>query len=380
MKRPYSLSIFFPSYNEEDNIPQSVREADAVAQRITDTYEIIVVDDGSRDHTGEMADRLAKEYPNVRVVHHRPNRGCGAAMKSGFAAAKYDYVFFTDADLQFDLNELEHLFDFVPEYDVVLGYRAPRRDPFMRILNAWGWNRLNRLLFGLKVHDIDCAFKLFKREVIQSVPITSDGAMISAEMLIRMKRRGIVWKEVPVTHRPRHAGVPTGANPHVIIRAFRELISLYRGDLGGEKAVTYLQMARYGLVGIVNTAIDIAGYFMLTRFLGFFATSMVLAKGSSFLLATVFSFLANRYWTFERKTRVTAEEVLKFYSIVGFNLLVNVYVFYLFSSVLGFYDIFSVIASTVLTFIVGFIAVRVWVFAPESKEIERWKQSHKHAH
>lgn len=377
MKRPYSLSIFFPSYNEEDNIPQSVREADAVAQRITDTYEIIVVDDGSRDHTGEMADRLAKEYPNVRVVHHSPNKGCGAAMKSGFAAAKNNYIFFTDADLQFDLNELEHLFDYVPEYDVVLGYRSPRRDPFMRIFNAWGWNTLNRFLFGLKVHDIDCAFKLFKREVIQSIPIKSDGAMISAEMLIRMKRRGIVWKEVPVTHKPRHAGVPTGANPSVIVRAFKELIRLYRGDLGGSQAVTYLQAAKYAAVGVANTAIDFAGYVSLTRFVAFFAANAIPAKTLSFFLATIFSFMVNRRWTFERQTHITSREVFRFYSITGLNLLLNVLTFYLFVDVFRVYDLLAFFVATILTFIVGFISSKLWVFSAPQK---RSRFSHGHAH
>lgn len=379
MKRPYSLSIFFPSYNEEDNIVQSVREADAVAQKITDTYEIIIVDDGSKDHTGAMADRLAKEYPYVRVVHHHPNKGAGAALKSGFAAARYDYVFYTDADLQFDLNELEHLFDYIPEYEAVIGYRAPRRDPFMRIVNAWGWNRLNRILFGLKVRDIDCAFKLFKREVIQSIGLKADGAMTIAEMLIRLQRKGVIWKEVPVTHKPRHAGVPTGANPKVILRAFRELISLYRRDLGGPQAVTYIEMMKYGTVGIANTIIDVVSYVVLTRLIPFFGLYLGLAKGASFFIATIFSFLVNRSWTFGKRSKVTMQEVVKFYSVIGINLVVNVAGLSFFHSILGLHDVLAAIASAALTFLIGFVLARIWVYAKDTKETSP-APAHTHAH
>lgn len=232
MKRNISISIFFPTYNEEDSISRAVREAEAVLKNITDTYEVIIVDDGSTDSTPSIAERLAVENAKVRVVRHYRNQGYGAALWSGLQASRYEYVFFTDADLQFDLSELTKLTDFVPEYEVVLGYRAPRRDPFMRLLNAWGWNKLNRLLFGLKVRDIDCAFKLFKRTTVASLPLKARGAMISAEMLIRLSRKGVVWKEVPVTHVPRQAGVATGAKPSVIIRAFKELFFMYRGELG----------------------------------------------------------------------------------------------------------------------------------------------------
>lgn len=368
MKRPFSLSIFFPSYNEEDNIAQSVREADTVAQRITDTYEIIVVDDGSKDKTGSIADRLAREYPNVRVVHHNPNKGAGAAVKSGIAAARYDYVFYTDADLQFDLNELEHLTDYLPEYDIVLGYRAPRKDPALRVFNAWAWNKLNQFVFGLKVRDVDCAFKIYKREIIQNVPIYSGGAMVFAETLIRVQRAGHKWKEVPVTHKPRHAGEQTGANIKVIMRAFRELVYLYSHDLGGPHAVTTLQVAKYAAVGVLNTAIDIAGYIALTRLVPYFGAHELIAKASSFFFATIFSFLINRRWTFGKETPVRTEEVVRFYSTIGVNLFVNVWGLYFFHSVLGMYDLLAVAIATVLTFSIGFVLAKMWVFKNTEQE------------
>ena len=173
MKRAISLSIFFPAHNEEDNIVASVRQAEEIASKITDRYEIIVVNDGSSDLTGVLADRLASENPRVRTIHHHTNSGYGAAVWSGIKASQYDWVFFTDADLQFKLDEVLTLVDYVPEYSVVLGFRAPRMDPFIRLINAWGWNRLNRILFGLRVRDIDCAFKLFDRRLVANLPIRS---------------------------------------------------------------------------------------------------------------------------------------------------------------------------------------------------------------
>lgn len=232
--RPLSLSIFFPAYNEEANIRETVESAVRAAEDspLVGHYEVIVVDDGSRDGTARAVRLLAERHRAVRLVSHGENRGYGAALRSGFAAARMDYVFFTDADLQFDLGELDRLLLHAPRYDVVVGYRAPRRDPFMRLVNARAWSWLNRLLFGLAVADIDAAFKLFRADVIKRLPLRSRGAMISAELLIRLLRRGQEIKEVPVTHAPRRAGAPTGAKLSVILRALSEMAALY-GELAG---------------------------------------------------------------------------------------------------------------------------------------------------
>src|SRR6185312_5922639 len=187
--RNISLSVFFPAYNEEENIADSISEAQKVVRTITDRYEIIVVDDGSSDRTAMVVAELARDNPRIRLVRHEPNQGYGAAVWSGIQAARYDWVFFTDADLQFKLEELAKLVEHVHEYDVILGYRAPRRDPFMRLVNAKGWNAINRIVFGLKVKDIDCAFKLFDRRLVASLPVSSRGAMMTAETLIRLQKQ-----------------------------------------------------------------------------------------------------------------------------------------------------------------------------------------------
>jgi glycosyltransferase involved in cell wall biosynthesis len=362
MKRPISISIFFPTYNEEDNIVSTVRHAETAVKKITDTYEIIIVNDGSKDKTGEMADRLAMENPRVRVVHHNPNQGYGAAVLSGIKAAQYDHIFFTDADLQFDLNELEKLTDYVPEYDVVLGYRAKRQDPLIRLFNAKGWNLLNRYLFGLRVKDIDCAFKLLRRDLVKDLPIKSRGAMMSAELLIRLQRKGVQFKEVPVTHLPRERGEATGAKPAVILRDFRELFGMYKGELGGSSYVTYLQIVKFGTIGVINTFIDFVGYVSFTRLIPFFETRILAAKAISFFMGTVFSFIMNRRWTFSVKRAPTIGEVVRFYSTVGLGIFINLASVYVFHSIFGFYDIFAVIIATVITFAWGFIFSKYWVF------------------
>ncbi len=219
------ISVVLPAYNEEENIGPAVIEAIEVVGAITGDYEVVVVDDGSRDGTAEEVCQLAKRYPQVRLVQHPVNQGYGAALYSGFTNARKELVFLTDSDRQFDLTEIKKLLPFIDEYDLVIGYRAPRRDPFLRKLNGWGWSALVTLLFGYTSRDIDCAFKLFRREIIERINIESRGATFSAEFLVRAKRAGYRIREVPlVGHRPRVAGSPTGARLDVIIRAFRELL------------------------------------------------------------------------------------------------------------------------------------------------------------
>jgi glycosyltransferase involved in cell wall biosynthesis len=235
MKNSPSISIFFPAYNEEKNISTSIEKALNTVQQITDTYEVIVVDDGSKDKTSEIVQRYAKNNPHVRLIQHSKNKGYGDALKSGIGGARYDYIFFTDSDLQFDLDELKIFATYIPQYDTVIGYRKNRNDPFIRIVNAKLWNIANRILFGLKVKDIDCAFKLLRRDMVQKISILSGGAMISAEMLIKLDDLGITIKELPVTHFPRTMGSQTGANIHVIIRAFKEMWKLFLLRNGMEK-------------------------------------------------------------------------------------------------------------------------------------------------
>ncbi len=223
-----SLTIFFPFYNEEDNIERTARSALDVAPRFADDFEIILVNDGSLDRTGAIADRLAESFPEIRAVHNRPNIGYGGAVRRGFAEARHAYIFFTDGDGQFDLNEIDRLIALLDRCDIAVGYRPERADPLFRKLNAWGWRQLIRLIFGVKVRDIDCAFKLFPKSFIDSIDLRSEGAMISAELLARARNRGLRVAETPVTHFARTAGNPTGANFKVIVKAFRELFRLRR--------------------------------------------------------------------------------------------------------------------------------------------------------
>ena len=219
-----SLSIVLPAYNEEANVENAVEQVSTVAQQLGMDYEIILVNDGSADRTGEVARELVQRVPNFQLVEHYPNRGYGGSLKAGFAAATKDLIAFTPADNQFVFSEVNRLLERLDEADVVSGYRAERQDTFIRKLNAIGWNTLVRLLFGHLCRDIDCGFKLFRREVLEHVTLVSDGAMIDTEFLAGAKARGFRITDVPVTHLPRVAGEATGANFKVIAKAFRDLV------------------------------------------------------------------------------------------------------------------------------------------------------------
>jgi glycosyltransferase involved in cell wall biosynthesis len=223
-----SLSIVLPAYNEEANVASAVEQVSAVAQQLGMEYEIILVNDGSADRTGEIGRELMERVPHFRLVEHYPNRGYGGSLKAGFAAATKDLIAFVPADNQFDFGEIHLLLDALDGADIVSGYRAKREDHFVRKLNALGWNTLVRVLFGYLCHDIDCGFKLFRREVLDHVTIISDGAMIDTEFLAGARARGFRIAEVPVTHLPRVGGEATGANFKVIAKAFRDLARFRR--------------------------------------------------------------------------------------------------------------------------------------------------------
>ena len=224
-----SITVAMPAYNEAENIEAMVEDVIQMMDPLTDDYEVIVVDDGSRDGTAQVVKSLEQRYPQVRLVQHEVNQGYGAAVFSGLTNASKELVFFTDSDRQFDLQEIHKLLDLIDQADLIVGYRAPRRDPFMRKLNGWGWSALVTLLFGYTARDIDCAFKLMHRTVIERLKdkVASRGATFSAEFLIRAKRDGFRIREVPLHgHRPRVAGSQTGARLDVITRAFKELFHL----------------------------------------------------------------------------------------------------------------------------------------------------------
>jgi glycosyltransferase involved in cell wall biosynthesis len=224
------LSFFFPAHNEEANLEALVEEALAALPLLADRFEIIAVDDGSRDRTPAMADDLAAKHPGVfRVVHHPTNLGYGAALRSGFRAARFGLVAFIDGDRQFrvaDVGRLTERISAADSPDVVLGYRLKRADPLIRRWYARIYRLANRIFFGIRVRDIDCACKLFKREALAPIRVASGGAFFTAELLIKLRYEGRRMAEVGVPHYPRTAGSPTGAKPSVVFRAVRDFWSL----------------------------------------------------------------------------------------------------------------------------------------------------------
>jgi glycosyltransferase involved in cell wall biosynthesis len=220
------LSYFFPAHNEEANLEGLVNEALETLPTLADTFEIIAVDDGSKDATPAIADALAAAHPGVvRAVHHSTNLGYGAALRSGFAAARYDLVAFTDGDRQFkvaDLGRLTARLAAADQPDAVVGFRIKRADPLVRTLYARAYRLANRIFFGLAITDVDCACKLFRRAALEGLRVESGGAFFSAEMVIKLRAAGRTVVEVGVPHYPRTAGSPSGANPRVVLRAVRD--------------------------------------------------------------------------------------------------------------------------------------------------------------
>jgi len=221
-----ALSYFFPAHDEAGNIEALVAEALEALPTLAERFEIIAVDDGSRDGTGALADRLAAEHPDVvRVVHHAVNQGYGAALRSGFQAARFPLVGFTDGDRQFrvaDLGRLLARLEASDRPDVVVGYRLKRADATVRLIYARVYRWCLRLFFGLDVRDVDCACKLFRRDALAGVRLESGGAFLSAELLIKLRARGARLAQVGVPHHPRVAGQASGANPRVVLRAVRD--------------------------------------------------------------------------------------------------------------------------------------------------------------
>jgi glycosyltransferase involved in cell wall biosynthesis len=224
------VSIVLPCFNEAANVADAVRAAASAAGAHAADYEVIIVDDGSADDTAGIAARMADADRRVRVIVHPSNRGYGGALRTGVRAARMPWVLLTDADLQFDLHELEAFVPLAREADLVAGWRIARQDPLHRRLNAAAWNWLVRRRFDLPVRDVDCAFKLVRRDLLESIPLTSGGAMISTELVVRAVGAGATVREIGVHHRPRVAGEQSGASPRVVLRAFRELARL-QGEL-----------------------------------------------------------------------------------------------------------------------------------------------------
>ncbi|WP_425397961.1 glycosyltransferase family 2 protein [Aeoliella sp.] len=217
------MSICMPCFNEAQVLGEVLTGALAVLPEFLEEFEIVIVDDGSSDQTSEVVRSYAEKDDRVRLVRHEVNRGYGASVATGLRAAQGDWVFFTDGDGQFNLLDLPQLLVELESHDVVVGYRYDRADHAMRKFNAYGWKMVIRTLMGLKIRDLDCAFKVFPRRVIDKLQLDAEGACISAEIMCQVARGGVSVAEVPVNHYPRSLGKATGANLKVITKAFREL-------------------------------------------------------------------------------------------------------------------------------------------------------------
>lgn len=219
-----SLSVFFPAYYDEMNIAKVVNKAVEVLEslRLKD-YEVIIIEDGSPDKTGEVADKLTEQHEKVRVIHHKTNMGYGATLKDGFNNAKFEYVFYSDGDNQFNLNELKKFIVLIPYSDIIVGYRKQKEYSFYRKFTSLCYNYLLKALFDIRFWDIDCAFKLFKADLFKKITIESNDAFIDAEIMIKAKLLGYTSTEIGVEHYPRVDGISTGARPSVIFKTLKEI-------------------------------------------------------------------------------------------------------------------------------------------------------------
>ena len=222
-----SLSIFFPCYNEAGNVGQMIEQAVKVGEDYGIDYEVVVVDDGSRDESAGIVRQWSEKNPRVKLVQHSANQGYGAALRTGLKSVSKDLVFLTDGDNQFHLSEIEKLFSQIDSCDAVVGYRIHRQDKAYRRLNGFLWTQLVRFVFGLRVRDIDCAFKLFRRKFITDLELRSNQLLIHAEILARLKKKGCKIEEIGVNHYPRVAGRSTATGLGRILKTFLELFRLY---------------------------------------------------------------------------------------------------------------------------------------------------------
>lgn len=220
---PVSLTAVLPAYNEEEVIEETVNKTRDALSKIVADYEIVVVNDGSKDTTREIVERLCYSDFHVRLINHPVNKGAGAALVSGFYNAQKDYTFYMDSDGQFDIYDLVYLLPHLKEYDGVFGYRYDRQDPPLRKLNAWLWNRVVGFVFQVKIKDVDCAFKIFRTSYFREVKLEAKGALLLTEVVYKFARNGYRYTEVPVQHLPREKGKATGAKISVILKAFREM-------------------------------------------------------------------------------------------------------------------------------------------------------------
>lgn len=242
------LTIFFPAFNEAGNIEEAIKQALSIAPKVARKFEVLVINDGSTDATRQIAKRMEQKYRHVRLVNQR-NRGYGGALKRGFKEAKYEWIFYTDSDLQFDISELQNLVALTKNFPLVLGYRVNRAEGLRRHILAKALKIWNRVLlnFPQDIEDVDCAFKLINRQVLaKTEPLISEGAMISSELLLKSHQAGFEYSQVGVSHFQRRLGNPTGSNLVVVYKAivetFRLRLSLAREQLKVVEPISFFRL------------------------------------------------------------------------------------------------------------------------------------------
>ncbi|MGB9776775.1 MAG: glycosyltransferase family 2 protein [Anaerolineae bacterium] len=228
MQRLPSVSAVFPAFNDGGTIPSMLLTALLALRQVTDDYEIIVVNDGSRDYTAAVLEELASRYPELRVIHHDRNRGYGAALRTGFAAATKEWVFYTDGDAQYNPLELVNLVEALQDgVDVVNGYKISRNDPIIRKIVGRLYHYFVKYTFGLKLRDVDCDFRLIRRAIFDEIPLESDSGTICLEMVKKFQDAGYLFAEVPVHHYHRQYGVSQFWNWRRLFRTARQLVALW---------------------------------------------------------------------------------------------------------------------------------------------------------
>lgn len=355
------LSVFFPAYNEEDNIENTVLTANGILKEIAEEYEIIIVDDGSIDKTNEIIKKLAHDNDKIKIIEHKINRGYGASVISGFYNCKYEWIAFTDSDGQFDFSEITNLISRQKDTnaDLVIGSYINRKVSKMRKFNTWTWQFIVNMLFGLKVKDIDCGFKLIRKKVIDEISKLESqrGAFISTEFLVKSKRKGFKIEEIPVNHYPRVEGAPTGADFKVILSSFKDLFSTN----------TFLKFIKFCSVGLTSALISLIIFNILLYSGAFFKVSLIFG----ILFSIMYNFIMNRELTFSSKSKLKSQ-VIKYgvvYSIAqSINIFTSIFIASIIGSV-GIYANISVLAGIIISIPFSFFGHLLWTFRTDDQNI-----------
>ena len=231
MEKLSSVSFFCPAYNEEKNLPELIPLVVSFLSKVSDKFEVIIINNGSFDNTRKVAEELARKYDVIRLIHHSVNLGYGGALKAGFKNSRYQYIMYTDSDNQYNVYELMPYLIFLEEYDVLSGYVVKKAVTIRRVFQSFVFNFLVKVLFFTNLKDVNCSMKIYKRNVLDLLDIKSSSAFIDAEMLIKAKRLGFKIKQFPVTHYPRLEGLASGSSPKVILMTIKDMILFRLGLL-----------------------------------------------------------------------------------------------------------------------------------------------------